>query len=262
MGVGFEEIMAEENQDNEEELRVVERSIEPISTGSDFEQDVYRFVNGLGSFLSKQFELLVYGLIIVSVAVGAWQTVEGHEDDFRQVEVFAVAVFTLEYLLRLIGARADPNFGQLGPISSRLRFMVSFYAIVDVLAIVPYYLAAALPNSIVNDYDEYLRMLRILRLLKLDKYIPSITLIGKLSDSVHCFDSTVLTVRIPLDRRRDSPQVQLSASGFLRSRHAVDLVLGSIVCHRVQGQRRSHRPGPIVRLLRELYYDKPIQQHF
>lgn len=182
MGVGFEEIMEEENEDNEEELQVVERSIEPISTGSDFERNIYRFVNGIGTYFSKQFELLVYLLIVLSVAVGAWQTVPGHEDDFKQVEVFAVAVFTLEYCLRLIGARADPDFGQLGPIGSRLRFMVSFYAIIDILAIVPFYLATALPNSIVNDYDQYLRMLRILRLVKLDKYCPSITLIGKLVD--------------------------------------------------------------------------------
>jgi hypothetical protein len=55
--------------------------------------------------------------------------------------------------------------------------MVSFYSIVDLLAIVPFYAAIALPNSVVNTYDEYLRMLRIIRLVKLDKYVPSLTLI-------------------------------------------------------------------------------------
>jgi Ion transport protein len=89
-------------------------------------------------------------------------------------------VFTIEYLMRLIGARADPHFGELGPLTSRLRFIVSFYSIIDLLAIVPFYLSWALPNSFVNDYDEYLRMIRIVRLLKLDKYVPSITLIGTL----------------------------------------------------------------------------------
>lgn len=62
---------------------------------------------------------------------------------------------------------------------ARLRFVVSFYSVIDLLAIVPFYVALAMPESLVNDYDEYLRMLRILRLVKLDKYIPSITLIGK-----------------------------------------------------------------------------------
>jgi hypothetical protein len=132
----------------------------------------------VGSFWAEKFELLVYSLIIVSVAVGAYQTVEGKENTFHEVEWFAVAVFTIEYLLRLVGARADPQFGELGPIMSRLRFVVSFYSIVDLLAIVPFYLSWALPNSFVNDYDEYLRMIRIVRLLKLDKYVPSITLIG------------------------------------------------------------------------------------
>jgi len=54
---------------------------------------------------------------------------------------------------------------------------MSFYSIIDLLAILPYYLALALPDSTVDEYDEYLRMARICRLLKLDKYIPSFTLI-------------------------------------------------------------------------------------
>jgi hypothetical protein len=45
------------------------------------------------------------------------------------------------------------------------------------LSFVPFYLSLALPGSVIDQYDEYLRMFRILRLLKLDKYIPSITLI-------------------------------------------------------------------------------------
>lgn len=179
MGAGFEEIMEEENEDNEEELRAAPRSLEPVACGSQFEIDAYRFANGMGSYLAEKFELLVYALIMVSVALGAYQTVEGKENSFQVVEWFAVAVFTFEYLLRFIGARADPQFGELGPFFSRLRFIVSFYSIIDLLAIVPFYVSAALPNSTVNDYDEYLRMLRIIRLLKLDKYVPSITLIGE-----------------------------------------------------------------------------------
>jgi hypothetical protein len=59
----------------------------------------------------------------------------------------------------------------------RIAFVFSFYAIVDLLAILPFYLAETFPGSWVDRNDEYFRMLRLLRLLKLDKYVPSISLI-------------------------------------------------------------------------------------
>ena len=123
--------------------------------------------------------MIIYALILLSVAVGAWQTVDGEENAFVEVEWVAVVVFTIEYLMRLVGTGADPEFAHLGgPFVCRLRFSGSFYSVIDLLAIVPCYLALALPNSVVNEYDEYLRMIRILRLIKLDKFIPSISLIG------------------------------------------------------------------------------------
>jgi voltage-gated potassium channel len=102
----------------------------------------------------------------VTVAVGVLQTVDGEADTFSSLEWIAVIIFTGEYLTRLFGAGADPEFAQnSNPLTCRLRFIVSFYSVVDLLAIVPFYLAIALPNSIVDQYDESLRMLRLLRKL-------------------------------------------------------------------------------------------------
>lgn len=149
--------------------------------GTTVEQASYKFVHGIGSLWATRFELSVYALILLSVAVGAWQTVDGHERSFQEIEWIAVVVFTFEYVLRFIGVGANPDFSTYrgNGIRSRLRFMVSFYSVIDLLAIIPFYVTVILPNSVVNDYDEYLRMLRILRLVKLDKYVPSISLIGK-----------------------------------------------------------------------------------
>ncbi len=129
-------------------------------------------------------------------------------DWFTTLEWIAVIVFSVEYLLRFVSAPATeileqrrkaeaarlvvqsggrkpsdddddgnclPTFSCCG--SARLRFVFSFYSCVDLLAILPFYLAEAMPGSWVDQNDEYFRMLRLLRLLKLDKYIPSITLI-------------------------------------------------------------------------------------
>jgi len=104
-------------------------------------------------------------------------------------------------VVRFIGAPADPEFGTgRNWFVSRLYYIVSFYSIVDLLAILPFYLAIAMPNSWVDDNDEYLRMIRLLRLIKLDKYIPSITLIDdvvrlkKNALQVACFAAITLWI--------------------------------------------------------------------
>lgn len=211
LGAGFEEIVGRENKDDAEELRRAASSSEEdanadtsnnrssssssttnnTNTNQSIERAAYNFVNGLGSSAAQQFELTIYGLIFLAVAVGCWQTVEGQQNAFSEIEWFAVIVFTIEYIIRLVGVGADPLFApspmnRLNWFTCRLRFMISFYSIIDLLAIVPFYLTVALPNSIVNDYDEYLRMLRIIRLVKLDKYVPSITLVGKSFSETVC----------------------------------------------------------------------------
>jgi hypothetical protein len=179
LGAGFEQVVEEENADNTEELEGHNNtsSLESL-LGTPVEQQCYNFVNGFGSSAGRTFETIIYILIFVVVGVGVLQTVDGHEDDFFKVELLAVLVFTVEYLIRLVGVGADPDFApRRNGITSRVRFIFSFYSIIDLLAIAPFYLAMALPGSIVDEYDEYLRMIRIIRLVKLDKYIPSISLI-------------------------------------------------------------------------------------
>jgi hypothetical protein len=93
-------------------------------------------------------------------------------------------VFTVEYVLRLAVAPEQPayrgSYGGgvdvgCGTCVARLRFVISFYSLIDLAAIVPWYLAFV--SDAVDEVDSQLRLLRILRLLKLDKYYPGITLI-------------------------------------------------------------------------------------
>lgn len=178
LGAGFEEVVAEENRDFVEELEAAPSESREAFQGTTLEQACYRFVNGLGSHAARLFETMIYGLIFTAVGIGILQTVKGHEDDFSQFELVTVILFSIEYVLRLIGVGADPQFapGRSG-FAARLRFIVSFYSLIDLVAVVPYYLTIALPGSLVDQYDEYFRMVRIIRLVKLDMYFPSITLI-------------------------------------------------------------------------------------
>jgi len=175
LGAGFEMLVSDQVDDTPDEE---EEEGENVNPDTKLEQVCYQFVNGIGSVAAKWFEIGIYVLIMVSVAVGIWQTVEGQEGTFVLVEWFAVIVFTVEYLVRFVGVPADPEWDDKGNwFVCRLRFIFSFYSIVDLLAILPFYMAAAFPGSWIDNYDEMFRMLRLLRLIKLDKYFPSITLI-------------------------------------------------------------------------------------
>ena len=181
LGAGFEELVTSKYKDSpdEEDVTTTDRSILEVPNNiGNIQVSMYQFVNGIGSTAGVIFELSIYVLIGVTVALGVVQTVPGYENFGHQVEWMAVMIFTVEYILRLIGAVADPEFSSCSNgVIARVKYIVSFYSIIDLLAIVPFYYAYMNPDSWINAHDEYLRMIRLLRLLKLDKYIPSISLL-------------------------------------------------------------------------------------
>lgn len=181
LGAGFEELVTSKYKDcpDEEDTATIDRSIPNMHNYIDsIQESIYQFVNGIGSTAGVIFELSIYVLIGVSVALGVMQTVPGYENFGHQIEWLAVMIFTVEYILRLIGAVADPEFASCSNgFIARVKYIFSFYSIIDLLAIVPFYYAYIYPDSWINANDEYLRMMRLIRLLKLDKYIPSISLL-------------------------------------------------------------------------------------
>jgi voltage-gated potassium channel len=92
---------------------------------------------------------------------------------FYRFEIFSFAVFTLEYLARVWSATADPSGKFRHPLLGRLRYMVTPMAIMDLLAILPFFLRAFLGFD-----SRILRIFRLMRLLKLIRYSPALTIIG------------------------------------------------------------------------------------
>lgn len=97
-------------------------------------------------------------LILFSVVSFSLETLPGLSPSFLAAleysEIFIVAVFTAEYSWRLYRAE------------SRIGFATSFYGLVDLLAILPFYLMLAFDLRALR----LLRMLRLLRILKLARY--------------------------------------------------------------------------------------------
>jgi voltage-gated potassium channel len=78
-------------------------------------------------------------------------------------EISIVSIFTLEYLYRLYISEG------------KVKFIFSFYGLIDLLAILPFYLATAIDLRSLR----LIRLLRLARLLKLARYNSAIVRFGK-----------------------------------------------------------------------------------
>jgi voltage-gated potassium channel Kch len=83
-----------------------------------------------------------------------------YEKWFHFFDIFSVVVFTIEYLLRFYLAPEDEEFKKRK--YARGSYFVSPFALIDLIAILPFFLQAFISVDL-----RYLRSLRLLRILKL-----------------------------------------------------------------------------------------------
>ncbi len=119
---------------------------------------------------ARAFEIVILSLIVLNVLAVMAETVEFIEVSYRSFlwdfEVFSVAVFTIEYFARLWSCVANPRYR--GPVLGRIQYALSFFALVDLLAILPFYA----PMLIAFDlrFLRAVRLFRVFRLLKVARY--------------------------------------------------------------------------------------------
>ena len=94
--------------------------------------------------------------------------------DIQQIlsvlESVASIVFTVEYALRIL--TADFLYPKSGVIASRVKYIASAMALVDLVAILPFWLPMLLPGTMLG--IRALRLVRILRIFKLNRYFDAI----------------------------------------------------------------------------------------
>ena len=118
----------------------------------------------------KLFDLALLASILLSVVVVVLDSVDSvsrdHEQLFEALEWMFTALFSIEYAARLSCVRRP------------LRYARSFFGVVDLLAVLPAYLALLLPGAHVLLDVRILRLLRIFRVLKLAAYIGEYRALG------------------------------------------------------------------------------------
>ena len=121
---------------------------------------------------SKTVDLFLITLIILNVLAFLLETVPSIQAEYGDLlfafNIISVIIFTVEYILRLWSCVEVPFLKRLAPTEARMRFAARPYMIIDLLAILPFYLAFLIPIDL-----RFLRALRIFRFLKLARYSPA-----------------------------------------------------------------------------------------
>lgn len=127
---------------------------------------------------SKLFDITIMILIIqsiVSVMLSTFSDMPNWILSLNEtIEVISIAIFSFEYFMRIW--TADMIFTNMGSVKSRIKYVFSFMAIIDLIAILPFYL----PFIIKADLRllRTLRLFRMLRILKLNRYISALNSIA------------------------------------------------------------------------------------
>jgi len=118
----------------------------------------------------RAFDLAVIVAILLSVAVVVLDSVQPvhsrYGSLFTAMEWFFTLLFTLEYLARLACVQRPS------------RYAKSFFGIVDLLAVLPTYLALLVPVAGVLIDVRILRLLRVFRILRLTRYVQEFSALG------------------------------------------------------------------------------------
>ncbi len=132
--------------------------------------------NKKGDVFVEYFISTLILLNIVCIFLESYKSIKAeYKDLFYTFEAFSIAIFSIEYLIRIW--IADLNFPKLSPTKARLKYIFSFLGLIDLASILPFYL----PYFFKIDLRvvRILRLLRLLRLLKLNRHSKSLKVIGK-----------------------------------------------------------------------------------
>jgi len=149
-----------------------------LNKGRTFRQHVHAIVwpSRFGGQINKFCDLFIIFWVLISVLSVLLETVESVHYilamEFAVLDSVAVAIFTTEYLMRVYSCVEDPRFK--AAFLGRARYALTPGAVIDALAVMPFFLEALLHHL----FDlRFLRIFRMLRLLKLTRFSDATKLV-------------------------------------------------------------------------------------
>jgi len=131
-----------------------------------------------GDTASRTFDIFIVTLILLNVLSIILESFSDFETRFISglyyFELFSIVIFTIEYIFRLL--TSDLKFPSKNIAVSIIKYIFSFMAIIDLIAILPFYLPAFIDLDF--RFVRIIRLIRILRLLKIGRYSDSLQILG------------------------------------------------------------------------------------
>ena len=134
----------------------------------------------------RAFDLMIQSLIVFSLISSSVETLPDISEATRSwlamADLIVIAVFTVEYLLRICVA------------SHKLGYIFSFFGLVDLFAILPFYIASGIDLRSVRAF----RLLRLIQIFKLARYNKAVerlyraTLIAREEIILFCVVTVIL----------------------------------------------------------------------
>ena len=123
----------------------------------------------------KIINIFIIVLIILNVIAVMLETVPSYHDEawekdfFHYFDVISVIIFTIEYVLRVWSSNHEEKYR--GTLKGRIRYIFSWAALIDLLAILPFYIHVIIGLDL--RVLRMLRLLRFIRLFRLTAYMKS-----------------------------------------------------------------------------------------
>ncbi len=160
------------------------------ATSSGWRNRWFHIIFGHDDPPGRLFDVILIVIILSSILVAILDTVtdlrQGFERAFYALEWLFTLAFTVEYVMRLLVV-ARPR-----------RYALSFFGIIDLLAILPTYLSLFISGSQYLLVIRAVRILRIFRVLKMTRYVGEADMLRatvmRSSRKIFVFISIILTL--------------------------------------------------------------------
>ena len=130
------------------------------------------------TLLSRTVTLVLMGAILISIVIVVLSSVqeiwEEHAELLFRLDWYVVAIFIVEYVLRVWTCVEDERYQH--PITGRLRYMVTPMALIDLVAILPTIMTGL---GIHLESLRIARLIRLVRAMKIVRYVHALHVIGQ-----------------------------------------------------------------------------------
>ncbi|GGK70075.1 ion transporter [Rufibacter glacialis] len=138
---------------------------------AELRKKIYQVIHGTDTKAGRRFDVALLWMILLSTLIVCLESVPAYRAASKHIffvlEWMFTIAFTLEYILRVY---SNPR---------PLRYIFSFYGIIDFLSILPTFLAIFVPSIRYIMTIRVLRLLRVFRILKLTSYVENGQIIKK-----------------------------------------------------------------------------------